>query len=47
MPRRILIGFGVDIDAVAGWYVLPRFGMLLVTPFYLPLGWGPMVERTL
>ena len=21
MPRKILIGFGVDVDAVAGWYV--------------------------
>lgn len=20
MPRTILIGFGVDVDAVAGWY---------------------------
>lgn len=21
MPRRVLVGFGVDVDAVAGWYV--------------------------
>lgn len=21
MPRRVLIGFGVDVDAVAGWLV--------------------------
>lgn len=20
MPRTILVGFGVDVDAVAGWY---------------------------
>jgi hypothetical protein len=20
MPRKVLIGFGVDVDAVAGWY---------------------------
>ncbi len=23
MPRKVLIGFGVDVDAVAGWYVRP------------------------
>jgi hypothetical protein len=23
MSRNILAGFGVDVDAVAGWYVIP------------------------
>lgn len=34
----------MDIDAVAGWYVLSSIAMsVLDVP---PLGWGPTVERT-
>lgn len=30
MPRRVLVGFGVDVDAVSGWYVPPHAYTLLM-----------------
>ena len=36
MPRKILIGFGVDVDAVAGWYVPVSIDMIgIVTEDWL------------
>lgn len=31
MPKKVLVGFGIDVDAAAGWYVQSFTGSLLAT----------------
>lgn len=45
MPRKVLIGFGVDVDAVAGWYVVFRSIMERISAEHYYAGLDPMEEK--
>lgn len=45
MPRKILIGFGVDVDAVAGWQVRPNRAFPARTDGFPP-GSAPTEAKT-
>jgi hypothetical protein len=47
MPRKVLIGFGVDVDAVAGWYVVFRLIMKRMSTKDYYAGLGPMEGKIL
>lgn len=47
MPRKVLIGFGVDVDAVAGWYAVLRLIIKRISAEDYHAGLGPMEEKIL
>lgn len=46
MHRKILIGFGVDVDAVAGWYAESNMHSYWITGHTDHIGLGLTEERT-